>query len=202
MGIITATVLIAGSIWLWQKKTRPSAVPLPPDKQIQASAQPQNFLTWKDDLGFNFDYPDDAVVNKHDEDQENYAHVEVTHKDHPGSLIIWAKDPPQLKSGKTVASSEDWILSREDLKDALSLDTTWGEQKAKKVKLNDPQPKLFVVTYYDGLIYYIEADLQDTDYWSEVFDKAVSSFTFSPKSDATGSGVGEEDTVDEEEVVE
>jgi hypothetical protein len=33
-----------------------------------------------------------VTVDKHDEDQENYAHIEMTHKDQPGTIIIWAKD--------------------------------------------------------------------------------------------------------------
>lgn len=200
--IILTLIGIVGKIALGKK----SNIPVTQEKPLASLSQiAQNFLTWKDDLGFSFDYPEEAVVNKHDEDQDNYAHVELTHKDHPGSLIVWAKDPPKSKTGKLVTSAEEWIAIQTELKDALVIDTNWGGQKAKKVKVNGLKPKLLVVAYYDGLIYYIEVDLVDSDYWSAVSDKVISTFSFSPKKETAGEGGadnGDSGSVDEEEVVE
>ena len=44
--------------------------------------------------GFSFSYPEGLTVDKHDEDQENYAHIEMTLKDTLGNVIVWAKDAP------------------------------------------------------------------------------------------------------------
>ncbi len=202
--IAILVILIGTGVWVWKRKFQTSAIPSSlQETSVKASPNiSQNFVTWKDQLNFSFDYPQDAKIDKHDEDQDNYAHVELTQKDHPGSLIVWAKDPPKSKTGKIVTSAMEWIDAQDDLKDALVIDTTWGEQKAKKVKVTSLKSKFYVVAYYDGLIYYIETDLKDSDYWSAVSEKVVSSFAFTPKAASADEGGGETQAVDEEEVVE
>lgn len=163
-------------------------------------------LTWNDPAGFTFQYPDGLTIDKHDEDKENYAHIEMTNKDHPGNVIVWAKDT-------NASDVTAWVRTEKRFKDANILDTTLGDKPAKKILLVSPSSTLIVGAIDDAILFTVEAQLDEEGYWSNVHDQITKSFVFTPlagekqntsSGDSSGnqSSVTEEATVDEEEIIE
>ena len=174
-------VLVGGvgaGIFLWSKQPKtatPTTVPSAP------TPMPVEQVTWTDPAGFTFGYPKDISVNPHEEDTVNYANVELTHKDHPGRIVVWMKDLPAPNiSGASV------------------LDTTLGGKPAKKILVSDPAKKLMVFATDNDVYVSIEGELVDEAYWSDIHQKVVDSFVFAPPESSGGGG----GSVEEEEVVE
>lgn len=140
--------------------------------------------TWDDPAGFSFQYPKDLTVDKNEEDNDNYAHVELTSKNHPGNIIVWVSDPPKI-----------WPP-----KEGTSIDTTLGGIPATKILISTPSAKLIVGTLSDGLLFKIEGTYTDKQYWQPIEDTIVKSFAFTPEAPAA-SGQAAAESVDEEEVV-
>ncbi len=144
---------------------------------------------WEDQAGFSFKYPKAVSFDKHDEDEENYAHIEFTSATYSGRLIVWAKDT-------TYATLDAWVAN------APSIDTTLGGLPAKKIIISTPSKKVIVGTISDQIFFTIEAEPTEGDsYWTDVSNTIASSFAFTP-TDTTNSSASEEASYDEEEVVE
>ena len=43
---------------------------------------------WEDAAGFSFSYPEDISIDPHEEDEENYAHLELTLPGYEGRIVI------------------------------------------------------------------------------------------------------------------
>lgn len=155
---------------------------------------------WEDQAGFSFQYPKEVLTNKHDEDLENYAHIELTSATHSGRLIVWAKDT-------TYADVDAWVMKDKTLSTASVIDTTLGGKKAKKIILPEPSKKLITGTIDDQILFTIEAEPQTGDaFWQDAYATIVQSFTLTPMANdevpADQSDTGGEASVDEEEVLE
>ncbi|MEK7577187.1 MAG: hypothetical protein AAB492_01035 [Patescibacteria group bacterium] len=159
------------------------------------------YASWKDPLGVTFSYPQDAVVNKHDEDKENYMHVEITSATYSGRLVLWAKDFP-----KGVTDLSSWAKKETASGTGVIVDTMVGGVEAKKILIGADSVRVGIV--YDGLLFEIEGSFDPKGYWNDVLDTVLSSYVFYPvegKSPVTvGSpvGIGESDGAVEEEVLE
>lgn len=196
---------IASGMYVWRvkgnaKKATQAQLPLSP------TPTPVSFLTWNDQNGFSFQYPEGLTVNKHDEDKENYAHIEFTHPNHPGKLIIWGKDVPA-----NVTDAASWVKSDTRFLGASILDTEMGGQPAKKVMATGTPQMLVVGTVYDSIVWSVEATLEEPEYWTTILTSLTNSFTFATsKSNGTASKStpsdaqtsSEDAPVDEEEIVE
>lgn len=210
--IIVAVVLVlisalgAGAYFWFTSAPKPVEMT---DTTLEATPAPKiKAQLWDDPAGFTFEYPEDATVDKHDEDQINYAHVELTHPDHTGSIIVWAKDLPVVK-GKAITDVDAWIESELEFKDANILSTNLGDELAKKILISSPKSKLVLGTIYDNVLWYIEGTYGDSEYWKTAFETISGSFKFKPLPSAakaatapiedSGADVG---PVDEEEVLE
>ncbi len=190
VALVSIGLAISGVLILSKKTALPQISQQLPEAPTPASAA--KLLTWDDPAGFTFSYPEGVLINKHDEDKDNYAHVELTNKDHQGSLIVWAKDT-------TSADVTAWVRTEKQFTGATAIDTTLGSQAAKKIVL--PPNKLIVGTIYDELLFTIDATLDDKAYWSQVQDAIANSFTFKPAQAAAGGAVSGDQAVDEEEMV-
>lgn len=196
---------IVSGVYIWRvkgdaRKTMQTQLPLSP------TPTPVSLLTWNDQNGFSFQYPEGLTVNKHDEDKENYAHIEFTHPNHPGKLIVWGKDPVN-----GVADTGSWVKRDTRFVGANILDTEMGGLPAKKVMVTGNPQILVVGAVYDNIVWSVEATLEEPEYWTTIFTSITNSFTFvTVKSDVTASGstssdatvTSEDAPVDEEEVVE
>lgn len=199
----TAIILglcIGGGLVFWYNKTQAQARQSTTSDQM--SIVQEKLVSWDDPAGFTFQYPEGLSINKHDEDKDNYAHVEITNPSHPGSIIVWAKDT-------TAGDVTAWVRTEEQFIGANSIDTTLGNIAAKKILVSSPKEKLFIGTIYDDLLFFIEVSLDDKEYWTKTTQTIVDSFVFKPVTDSTSSEMDQETsggdsqgTVDEEEVVE
>lgn len=189
IGFIIGGILSGGYLWWVRNRSVPAkhlAVPTPTPAQL---------LTWNDPNGFSFRYPEGLVLNKHDEDKENYAHLEFTHPDHAGNLIMWGKDP-----ARGVTDAAGWVKNEKRFTGASVLDTEMDGQKAAKVMVEGITRILVSGTVYDGIVWSVEATLEDTDFWTKVHTTISDSFVFAPVKEPAP--VVEMQAVDEEEVVE
>lgn len=198
-GIVLLVLLIVSGVLIWRSKNAPQGAP--PDVASVITPTPEELLTWEDVAGFSFQYPKGIDIDKHDEDQENYANVELTHKEHPGSIILWAKDLPA-----GVVDADAWVKKEKTFASANVLDTTLGGQPGKKALLTTPTNKVFIGTVYDELLWYIETTPGDGEYWNTVHGTIVDSYAFtvdvaSSEAGAASDGASE-DWVDEEEWIE
>jgi hypothetical protein len=184
-GIIILVGAVAGGIVFFSqqhaKVISPGAMIVPPP----TTTPPVVLATWDDPAGFSFQYPKDLTVNKHEDDNDNYAHVELTNSGHPGSVIVWASDP-----------SSAWPP-----KGGTSIDTTLGGVAAKKILISTPSAKLIVGAVSEGLVFKIEGTLTDKAYWQSVEDGIVKTFAFTPDTSAPAAQSSSGDAVDETEVV-
>ena len=176
----------AGGIYFFQKKP---PVITPGEVVIPTPTPNIELTTWTDEAGFSFKYPKDLSVNKHEEDPDNYAHVELTHNAHPGKIIVWASDAPSVWPPKGTSA----------------IDTTLGGEPAKKILASAPVKMLSVGTISDNLLFNVEATLTDNEYWQGVHDTIVSSFAFTDMSGSepsSGGGAYVGEAADEEEILE
>lgn len=198
LGGITLGLLGSGLYLFLSKKS--NSTPVVSKVNITPTVAPK-FLSWDDPAGFTVSYPEGLTFGKHDEDKVNYAHVEFSDSRHPGSLIIWVKDLP-----KGVTDTVSWGKKAATSSSAISFDTTLGGQPAQKILISGPSKTIIVGVVYDGVLWYVEANLTDEAYWQSVYDKVVQSFVFKPLatqgSDSGGGSGANESGVDEEEILE
>lgn len=162
IGVLVFFVTMGGVVF-WFKSYQKAATPI---SEIQPAVIPvEEQVTWTDPSEFSFQYPKSISLNPHAEDQKNYAHVELTSPEHKGSIIVWAKDT-------TADTIESW-LTQTKVKGAL--DTTLGEEPAKKTLSEDPS-KVIVSSIRNGYLYQIEVNPEDALFWNEVFDTVFSSW--------------------------
>jgi hypothetical protein len=159
-------------------------------------------MLWTDQAGFSFNYPKDVKYDIHEEDLENYAHIEFTHPDHPGTIIVWAKDT-------TASDITTWIKKDKVFSQGTMFDTEFAGLSGKKVLLTTPKKKTITAVIDEAIVFYVEGEFDQSEYWSKTYEHITSSFAFI--SGATGSQEGasgtssdgsEELMVDEEEVLE
>lgn len=203
--IVIGALLLGGIGAVTYMLVSPAKTQTPSEVLVKEDAPKLKLLTWDDPAGFTFSYPEGVVVNKHEEDQENYAHVEMTHPDHKGSLIVWAKDLP---AGVTDVAT--WVKKDPQLSKGVSLDTSLGDSVAEKTLVTNPEKRMVIGTIYDGLLFYVESTLTDETYWEAAINTVTGSFVFKPTEtsgqsappaspNSAGQDVG---SVDEEEVLE
>lgn len=157
---------------------------------------------WDDQAGFTFRYPENLRINPHEEDMENYAHIEITDPEHSGNLIIWAKDA-------SYSSLDEWIEDDPALNAGTSVDTTLGDQPAKKIAVQTPEKMLITGTFFDGMLVILEARSAEGKYWQQIHQSISEDFTFKPIpmengeiDDNPDAGTGITEEIMEEEIVE
>lgn len=170
--------------------TKKSEAPAQTTEKVET---PVKLLEWKDPAGFSFQYEEGITIDKHDEDQQNYAHIEMTNSQNPGRLIVWGKDT-------TAADVAAWVKTEKSFRDASIVDTTLGGEPAKKILLTTPTNKIIIGTIFDEILWYIEAG--EGDYWQKTLDTIAGNFKFTPIAGESDSSGYEEVAVDEEEVIE
>lgn len=176
--------VLGASVYMYFAKT---SVPETAVIEVNVSPTPiETLVTWDDPSGFTMQYPDGITVNKHDEDQVNYAHVELSNPAHPGGIIVWVKDLP-----KHVTNTLTWGKMAATPSSAISFDTTLGGQPAQKILVSGAVKQQSVGVVYDGVAWSVEASLADEPYWQQVYDVIAKSFTFKPVG---GSGASDTQT--------
>lgn len=177
------------------------------NKVVSPVTSPENIsptsvtlATWIDQAEFSFKYPQDVSLDPHDEDTENYAHIELSKSSYPGSVTVWVKDTQS-------ATIEDWAAKS---KITNALDSSLDTEPAKKVLADDEVKRITLSAIHNGYLYQIEVDSSD-EYWKNIYDQVVASFVFTgneenvgqTQGDTTNETAGDNDiSYDEEEVLE
>lgn len=197
LGVSFVAVIIILVLYL---KFKPNAVTSPAAKNQPTPAVVEETTTWTDPAQFNFQYPKSLAINPHNEDQVNYAHVELTSATHSGNLIVWVKD--------TTADNIDNWTGQEKIKGAI--DTNLANIPAKKVLTGGDTSKLTISAIQGGYLYQVEASLTDNEFWNKALNTVVSTFKFTASDSGTAqnitsdtsSGQGADTVSSEEEVIE
>lgn len=193
---------VGSGIYVWRTKYFRPVVSSINQQSNTDSTPAQQLLIWNDPAGFSFSYPQGLAVDPHPEDEENYAHLELTSSDHPGKIIVWAKDLPV--GGKTL---DAWVKANKTYAGATIVDSTFTGEPAKKILLATTPPSRHVVAYADDLLFVVEASLEDSAFWSGLADGVVDTFKIIPLEPASAEDSQEpadESYVgaDEEEIIE
>ena len=166
LGILVLAAISGGIFYFNFYQRLFSGLVNPLTNQGQSEAK---LLTWEDPAGFKFSYPEEIKINSHEEDEENYAHLELTVDSHSGSILIWMKDT-------TYKEIADWV--KKQGADVQVFDSELGGNPAKKLALNNPQ-KLVTATLDGNTIVLIEVYPED-QWWNQVYNQILSSFEFIP----------------------
>lgn len=194
IGVFAAIAGIGGGFFLYNKSSKVVA----PVTNVQPTQKPtEELVTWEDPSEFTFSYPKNLKLNPHEEDKNNYAHVELTSSSHPGSIIVWAKD--------TLSQNIETYVKTNKI--TGSIDTTLGAEPAKKYVTDDAFKKMTSSAIRNGYLYQIELTPTDADYWNAIFQTVNSSFTFTEaeqkeQESAPMQSSGDEDVSFDEEVIE
>lgn len=133
----------------------------------------EELVAWTDPAEFTFQYPKSLILDPHDEDEKNYAHVELKSATHSGNLIVWVKD----------TTAEDITEWERIEKIQNSIDSNLGGENAKKVLLNGESRKIITSTIYGGYLYQIEVNPEDFEYWNSIYNQVIGTFKFTPVQD-------------------
>lgn len=208
LAIASGISLAVTGLLLTRQKQKSISPVLSPAAISAAPIQPAiAYSFWHDPLGFSFSYPQEATVDAHPEDSENYAHVEIKSATHPGHLVVWAKDLPKGKpfgsaQGKqgTITSASEWVESDKELANASIIDMTLAGESAKKALL--PSGLVKIGFLHDDLLYEVDMDSAGDNFWSGVLNNVSSSFNFTVSDkNLSVQGASDEEPADEEEVV-
>ena len=167
--IIGVLVLIAIGVFvfLYQKPSSKMVNPLTQTEQNQGG----KLLVWEDPAGFKFSYPEEIKINPHEEDEENYAHLELTSDSHPGSILIWMKD-------NKYKNIQDWVKKENSTGSAQVFDSDLGGNPAQKLAFTSPQ-KMVTATLDGNAVVLIEVYPRDS-WWNETYNQILKSFEFIP----------------------
>ena len=167
--VIGVLVLVGGGAWFFFYRQASSGLISPlTDKKEEPEVK---LLVWEDPAGFKFNYPQEVEINNHPEDEENYAHLELTATASPGSILIWVKDTKYQ-------NIEDW--AKDQGSEVQIFDSDLGGNPAKKVAFLNPQ-KLTTATIDVDALVLVELLSQDS-WWTETYNQILSSFEFIPLS--------------------
>ena len=138
---------------------------------VVKSEKTVDLISWEDPAGFQFSYPENLKIDSHEEDEENYAHLELTSLEHSGRILIWVKET-------TYTDLEDW-LEKEVGIDTQVLDSELAGRPAKKIAYSQPQRLTTVIIDVDALIL-VEMEPDPEGRFQKVYDQILQSFELIP----------------------
>jgi hypothetical protein len=200
--LISALVIICLGFGAWfLTRSKSTSVVSPLANQTETNEE-QILKVWEDPAGFRFSYPEGVMINNHSEDEENYAHLELTNSSYPGRILVWMKD-------KTEKDLNAWLANQEG--DFQTFDSELAGQSAKKLAF--ASPKKMVTTIFDQEVVILLEVYPEDEWWTKTYDQILTSFELIPlagedkaKSQAPGAwqpGTGDTGIIDEgEEVIE
>lgn len=139
------------------------------------SEETVNLTEWVDPAGFKFSYPEDLILDTHQEDKENYAHLELVSNEYSGRIIIWVQPTDY-------ADIDQWAAEQAEA--AQVLETELGGFLAKKAAFSDPQKLVTAAIDIDALVL-IEMEPDSENYFQKAYDQIIASFEFIPLEDET-----------------
>ena len=166
LSLALAIVFIGGGAFLFFNPLEKDSSLLNPLSQ----SEEVKLKTWEDPAGFKFSYPEGIEIDNHEEDEENYAYLELTDKNHPGKILVWMKD-------KVEKNLDDWIESNLPTGGQI-FDSELAGQPAKKVTFASPK-KMVTAAFDEEVIILVEV-FPENEWWLEVYQQVLSSFELIP----------------------
>ncbi|MBI3980655.1 hypothetical protein HY345_01525 [Candidatus Microgenomates bacterium] len=122
--------------------------------------------TYEDPLGFSFSYPEKFLLDKHPEDQTNYANLEL--RGGAGeNFRIFLSDP--------VSTDLEQIIKQDnELSDGSVLDSTVSDLEVKKVLVSKTN-RTVMLGIWDGMLLRIEYTPSNGKEFSQVVGKIIDS---------------------------
>jgi len=138
---------------------------------------PQVLLSYKNDSGFAFEYPDIVTLSEDEKDTESYAHVIFTSEESEGTLSFQVSDT----KSKT---AQDWLKQNNLLKNKKDIsDIPFGDIQAARIATPGG---ILAVAVDQGALFVIKTEgVDDTDFWKNIFDTIMSSFAFTEPATPT-----------------
>lgn len=197
IGIVIVLILAGGIIVFKIKKSRAPLV----GPVVQETESPK-LTTWEDPAGFSFSYPEEVEIDPHEEDTENYAHLELTSPGRSGNVQVWVKETDY-------SEIEEWV-DEEVGEEEQIFDSELSGEPAKKIAYSDPEKLVTAAIDVDALVL-IEMTPDEESYWQDVYNQILGSFAFiplegeeavSPSTTEGGGGGGGGIIYEAEEVIE
>lgn len=156
------------------KKSGPAISPLSAALKDQnlAKEAPVSLETWQDPAGFTFSYQKSLKINPHEEDNTNYANLEISQTDKKGKIVILVNDAKY-------ATLEDWLKNDQTVKNGSALDTQIDDKKAKKVALAEGKEITGFIDA-DQVLYLLEKDPDGETSWHQIYKTILDSFKLTP----------------------
>lgn len=168
--IVTVILIFLVAVVIVFRFKKKVSVLSPLGGSVGESKPETKLTTWEDPAGFKFSYPEDLEIDPHEEDTQNYAHLELTSPGHEGKIIIWVKETKYT-------NIDDW--AGEEAGKGQVFDTELGDKPAKKIAYSEPVMLATVTIDVDALVL-IEMTPDKQGYWQAVYDQILTSFTFIP----------------------
>ena len=116
-------LLIGGLAAFIYSKNKTSSKKIAEVPSISPTPSPVTLLTWTDEAGFSFQYPEGTTIDKHPEDTKNYANL---------TLTLPSKDTVTIiMSDNTYKNLDAWVGQNS------AFDTILDGRPAKKILEND-----------------------------------------------------------------
>lgn len=201
IGITAVSLIMIGlGIFIWTSNSTSKKVSIDNSEKISPTPISAIEALWDDQAGFTFKYNSALKFDKHDEDTQNYAHIEFVDANHAGSIIVWAKDT-------TAVDLAAWVKTEKVFQGANVIDTTLAGQPAKKIMMENPVKTTITGTISDGIVFTVEGKIADQTFWMPEYDRIINSFQFKQSGQAgnsvnnSGDNSGDTESVDEEETL-
>lgn len=126
ISIVIATLILLGGTWiLISSKNNPTSTKAIVVPTTTPTPSPVILLTWVDEAGFSFQYPEGTSIDKHSEDTKNYANLTLTL---PSREVINI-----VMSDNTFKNLDAWVGQNS------AVDTNLENCPAKKIFENDQE---------------------------------------------------------------
>jgi len=166
LGLILIVILLIGVVFLIFNPFNKSSSLLSP---LSSSKEETNLKTWEDPAGFKFSYPEGIEIDNHEEDEENYAYLGLTHQNYSGKILVWMKD-------KVEKNLDDWVANQEG--NPQVFDSELAGQPAKKMAFSSPK-KLAIAAFDHEVVILVEV-FPENEWWDETYQQVIDSFELIP----------------------
>lgn len=174
--VLAVLIIIVGIKVFGFTSQKPSADSNSLELAIKKDIKPsETFIEYSDETGFKFNYPDNLSIVKNEiKDNSTYADLQLNSKDISGSLSLKIAD-------SKFKSLNEWLKSNKIATSSASV-RNLGNLKALEVKTSD---RLMLGAIDQGILFTIEMPLLEEEFWTKVYDKLLTDFSFSTPQNTT-----------------
>lgn len=132
VGVILGGLLLAIGIWVVAKPKKVEETTEKVEVAETVTEVQEKRLSWKDEAGFVFNYPESWKIKQNVEDNESYANLEVSKEGKQGMIKILAKDT-KLKTTAEWKEGSDNKIGRVDEGVLFTIEADAGWETEMKI---------------------------------------------------------------------